>query len=113
LATPEEIIMGGGQSSANIQQAGEIVRLKRQLESAETRVAELEKATGALNRTEQLQLQLGLYLVLSGFICSHLQTKADGGKHKHIARTCLQHERQREHVPVWSLLTGTLFLEQP
>jgi hypothetical protein len=38
LATPEEIIMGGGQSSANIQQAGEIVRLKRQLESAETRV---------------------------------------------------------------------------
>ena len=36
--------MGGGQSSANIQQAGEIVRLKLQLESAETRVAELEKA---------------------------------------------------------------------
>ena len=51
--------MGGGQSSANIQQAGEIVRLKRQLESAETRVAELEKATGG---EIQLQLQLGVYM---------------------------------------------------
>ena len=61
--------MGGGQSSANIQQAGEIVRLKLQLESAETRVAELEKANPGAKPSgreidHQLQLQLQLNYML-------------------------------------------------